>query len=117
MAGRGQVPGRCNTTDVRRHDLGEGNARAMSAGWIYGGGMVKGKMMKKKLNIREIIKAQLKATGRTANWLAKQQTAVHENTCRTYLYGGRDTSGRVLGELLAILELEIVPKGKRENHE
>ena len=74
--------------------------------------------MKKKLNIREIIKAQLKATGRTANWLAKQQTAVHENTCRTYLYGGgRDTSGRVLGELLAILELEIVPKGKRENHE
>ena len=72
---------------------------------------MKGKMMKKKLplNIREIIKAQLEATGRSANWLSKQQRAVHENTCRTYLYGGRDTSGRVLGELLMIMGMEIVP--------
>lgn len=63
-------------------------------------------------DIRALINKRLKAIGKTPNWLSKQQRRVHENTCRTYLYGNKDTTGEVIAELFAIVGLAVVPTNK-----
>jgi len=59
------------------------------------------------LDVREIIKRRLKELGKTPHWLSKQQRIVHESTVRSYLYGQKDTTSRVIGELCAIIGLDI----------
>ncbi len=61
-------------------------------------------------DIRQIIRRRLKEIGRNPHWLSEQQRVVTPQTVRTYLYGGRqpkDTTGRVLAELFAIIGLDV----------
>ena len=71
------------------------------------------KTNKMPLDIREIIKRRLKEIGKTPHWLSKQQHIVHESTVRSYLYGQKDTTSRVIGELCAIIGLDITSIAKK----
>jgi len=64
-------------------------------------------------DIRQIIRRRLDEIGKTVHWLSEQQRVVTPQTVWTYLYGGRrpkDTTGRVLAELFAIIGLDIVSR-------
>jgi len=71
--------------------------------------MAENKQVRRRLplDIREIIKKRLKDMGKTPHWLSKQQRMVHESTVRSYLYGQKDTTSRVIGELFAIIGLDV----------
>jgi hypothetical protein len=63
-------------------------------------------------DLRQLILQRLEATGGSVNWLSRQQVAVHEKSAQRFLYCGRETSVRVLEELLAALGLVVVPAEK-----
>lgn len=59
------------------------------------------------VDLRQKILDRLAELGKSANWLAEQQTIAHPQTIRRYLYGQGDTSSAVVGELFRILGLEL----------
>jgi hypothetical protein len=60
-------------------------------------------------DLRQLILDRLKVTGGSVNWLSQQQHAVHAKSAQRFLYCGRETSVRVVEELLAKLGLVVVP--------
>ena len=61
----------------------------------------------KTIDVRQAIKDQLVLIGKSCNWLAHEQKSVHPSTAKNYLYGQKDTTGRVIGEMLIIVGLTI----------
>lgn len=59
------------------------------------------------MDIRTLILTRVKEAGKSLYWLARAQHVVHWKSAYEYLCGRRDTTGRVLGELMDILGLGI----------
>ena len=62
---------------------------------------------KKALDFREAILQRLRAMKRSAYWLSNTQAVAFPGTVRNYLAGRRDTTGKVLAELLTIVGLTV----------
>lgn len=69
---------------------------------------VNGRRAKPGLDLRLLLLRQIRKIGLTPNAVSLRQRAVHPASVRAYLRGDRDTSGRVIGELMTIVGLEVV---------
>lgn len=69
---------------------------------------VGGGRAKQGLDLRLLLLRRIKKIGLTPHAVSVRQRAVHPASVRAYLRGNRDTSGRVIGELMTIVGLEVV---------
>jgi hypothetical protein len=67
----------------------------------------------KQINIRNTILDRLVEMDKTRNWLSCQPgISVTPATVRNFLYGNKDTTSGVIGELFVILGLDITNIGQ-----
>jgi hypothetical protein len=62
---------------------------------------------KKAIDFRMEILARLCAIGKSAYWLSNTQAVAFPGTVRNYLAGRRDTTGKVIAELMSIVGLTL----------
>lgn len=61
------------------------------------------------MDLRTVILARMADLDMTQYRLSEDQNAVHPSSAREYLRGRRETTGRVVGELLELAGLTVVP--------
>lgn len=63
------------------------------------------------VDLRAVIMRRLRKIDMSPYRLSLDQTMVHPATARAYLRGNRDTTGRVIAELMMLVGLEVVESG------